>query len=399
MQRIQPESTQDIVDTVRTHAEARRPLAIEGSGSKSGLGRPVNAEMLLSMRGLSGIISYQPDELVLTAWSGTPMREIWVALAEKHQHLAFEPAASALYGSGNEAGTIGGVLASNLSGPRRPSAGAARDHFLGFSAVNGLGEEFKAGGKVVKNVTGYDLPKLLAGSMGTLALLLEVTVKVLPAPEKQRTVIVPVPDVVTGHRCLTTQLREAFEIDGAAFLPAAVAARSGIDLVRAPGSALAAMRLTGSPVSVADRCAALRAAVSLPSEELHSMRSEALWSEINEVTPLQQAEAGALWRLSVPPASGAKIATALGQGEDWLMDWGGGRLWIARQNTSAEDASAVRKAVAAVGGHATLVRGPDSLRRAIDVFPLEAPPPLLKRTKAAFDPHGILNPGRMYRDL
>jgi glycolate oxidase FAD binding subunit len=399
VQRIQAESTQDIVDIVRSHAEAHRPLAIEGSGSKSGLGRPADAETLLSVRGLSGITSYQPDELVLTAWSGTPMREIWDALAEKRQQLAFEPAASALYGSGNEAGTIGGVLATNLSGPRRPSAGAARDHFLGFSAVNGLGEEFKAGGKVVKNVTGYDLPKLLAGSMGTLAVLLEVTVKVLPAPEKQRTVIVPVPDVATGHYCLTAQLQEAFEIDGAAFLPAAVAARSSVDLVRAPGSALAAMRLTGSPVSVGDRCSALRAAVSLPSEELHSMRSQALWAEINEVAPLLPAAASALWRLSVPPASGAKIATALGQGEDWLMDWGGGRLWIARQDASAEDAGIIRTVAATAGGHATLVRGPDVLRRAIDVFPMEAPLALLKRTKAAFDPHGILNPGRMYRDL
>ena len=399
MQRIQPESTQEIVDIVCSHADARRPMAIEGSGSKNGLGRPVDAETLVSVRGLSGIVSYQPDELVLTAWSGTPMREIWDALAEKRQHLAFEPAASALYGSGNEAGTLGGVLASNLSGPRRPSAGAARDHFLGFSAVNGLGEEFKAGGKVVKNVTGYDLPKLLAGSMGTLAILTEVTVKVLPAPEKQRTVIVPVPDAATGHGCLIAQLREAFEIDGAAFLPAAVAARSSVDLVRAPGSALVAMRLTGSPVSVADRCAGLRAAVSLPSEELHSMRSQALWAEINEVAPLLPAEAGALWRLSVPPASGAKIAAALGEGDDWLMDWGGGRLWIARQDASAEDAESVRTAVRATGGHATLVRGPDSLRRPIDVFPMEAPLSLLKRTKASFDPHGILNPGRMYRDL
>ena len=397
MQRIQPESTQDIVHIVRSHAAARRPLAIEGSGSKSGLGRPVDAEALLSVRGLSGITSYQPDELVLTAWSGTPMREIWDALAEKRQHLAFEPAASALYGSGNEAGTLGGVLASNLSGPRRPSAGAARDHFLGFSAVNGQGEAFKAGGKVVKNVTGYDLPKLLAGSMGTLAVLLEVTVKVLPAPEKQRTVIVPVPDAVTGHRCLIAQLREAFEIDGAALLPATVAARSSVDLVRGATSALAALRLTGSPVSVSDRCAALRAAIGLPSEELHSARSQTIWAEINEVSSLLPAESAALWRLSVPPASGERVAAQLGEGDDWLMDWGGGRLWITRRNASAEDAAVVRKAVAAVGGHATLMRGPEELRRAIDVFPMEAPPALLQRTKAAFDPHGILNPGRMYR--
>jgi glycolate oxidase FAD binding subunit len=396
VQRIQPESLSEIVDTVRAHAEARQPLAIEGSGSKSGLGRPVDAEAMLSVRGLSGIRVYQPDELVLTAWSGTPMREIWDALTEKRQHLAFEPAASALYGSGNEAGTIGGVLASNLSGPRRPSAGAARDHFLGFSAVNGLGEEFKAGGKVVKNVTGYDLPKLLAGSMGTLAVMLEVTVKVLPAPEKQRTVIVPVPELAAGHRCLITQLQEAFEIDGAALLPASVAARSGVDLVRGAGSALAAMRLTGSPVSVEDRCAALRAAIGMPTEELHSARSQALWSEINEVASLLPIES-ALWRLSVPPASGARIAGDLGEGEDWLIDWGGGRLWVTRRETSAEDAARVRKAVAAIGGHATLVRGPESLRRAIDVFPMEVPPALLRRTKAAFDPHGILNPGRMYQ--
>ncbi len=397
MQRLQPESISEVVQTVRAHAEARRPLAIEGSGGKSGLGRPVDAETTLSLRGLSGITSYQPDELVLTAWSGTPMREIWEALAEKRQHLAFEPAAGMLFGSGNEAGTIGGVLASNLSGPRRPSAGAARDHFLGFSAVNGLGEEFKAGGKVVKNVTGYDLPKLLAGSMGTLAIMTEVTVKVLPAPEKQRTVIVPVPDVVTGHRCLITQLQEAFEIDGAAFLPAAVAARSGVDLVRAPGSALAAMRLTGSPVSVADRCAALRAALGMATEELHSARSQALWSEINEVGSLLPAETDAFWRLSVPPASGARIADELGEGEAWMMDWGGGRLWIARRDASAEDATRLRQALSAIGGHATLVRGPESLRRAIDAFPMEAPPALLQRVKASLDPHGILNPGRMYR--
>jgi len=128
------------------------------------------------------------------------------------------------------------------------------------------------------------------------------------------------------------------------------------------------------------------------------MRSQALWAEINEVASLLPAEASALWRLSVPPASGAKIAAELGEGEEWLMDWGGGRLWIARRSATVEDAALVRRVVAAAGGHATLVRGPESLRAAIDVFPMEAPPALLQRMKTAFDPHGILNPGRMYRD-
>jgi glycolate oxidase FAD binding subunit len=393
VQRIDITTPSEVVEVVRAAVDSGKPLAIEGSGSKSGYGRPVDADATLSLNGLSGIRDYQPDELVLTAWAGTPLSEIVAALTEKRQHLAFEPALSnALLGGG----TIGGIIATNLAGPRRPTAGAARDHFLGFTAVNGLGEEFKAGGKVVKNVTGYDLPKLLAGSMGTLAVLLEVTVKVLPAPEKQRTVIVPVADAATGHRCLIAASQEAFEVDGAAVLPAEVAARSDVDLVRAPGGMLAALRLTGSPVSVADRCAALRASIALPSEELHTARSVALWKEIGDVAPLVSGDA--VWRVSVPSAAGARVAAELAQG-DWLMDWGGGRMWLTRRDPSAEDAARVRKIVAAVGGHATLVHGPESLRRAIDVFAMEAPAALVKRVKASFDPHCIFNPGRMYRDL
>lgn len=396
---LEPGNPSDVAEIIRTHAAARRSLAIQGQGTKAGLGRPVAAEDTLCLRGLSGIVSYQPEELVLTAKCGTPLREITEALAEKRQHLAFEPVATgSLFGDSNEGGSIGGVLAANLSGPRRLMAGAARDHFLGFSAVNGLGEEFKAGGKVVKNVTGYDLPKLLAGSMGTLAALTEVTVKVLPAPEKQRTVLIPVSDATAGHRHLVTLMQGTFEIDGAAFLPAGIAARSGVDMVRALGGALAALRLSGSPVSVADRCAALRASLGCPSEELHSMRSRDLWAEIRDVAPLLPSGGACVWRISVPPAAGAKTAVGLETGDAWLMDWGGGLLWVARADTSTADAAKVRAAVTETGGHATLVRGPENLRREIDVFGREAPSALLKRVKEAFDPHGILNPGRMYRD-
>lgn len=396
---LEPGHGGEAADIIRAHAADKRPLAIEGLGSKAGLGRPVAAENVLSLRNVAGIVSYQPDELVLTAKAGTPLREIQTALAEKNQHLAFEPmTAGRLLGESNDQGSIGGVLAANLSGPRRPSAGAARDHFLGFTAVNGLGEEFKAGGKVVKNVTGYDLPKLLAGSMGTLAALTEVTVKVLPAPEKQRTVLIPVSDAAQGHARMIALLQDAFEIDGAAFLPAAVAARSGVDLVRGLGSALIALRLSGAPGSCADRCAGLRGLLEGPTEELHSMRSRGLWSEIRDVAALMPAE-DCLWRLSVPPKSGAAIAAQLAGAEDYLMDWGGGLLWIARQDASAADAELVRAALAACGGHATLVRGPEALRREIDVFAREAPLAVLARVKDAFDPLRILNPGRMYREL
>jgi glycolate oxidase FAD binding subunit len=397
---LAPDRPGQVAEIIRAHAAEKTPLALQGLGSKAGLGRPVAAADTLSLRNLSGIVSYQPAELVLTAQAGTPMREIQAALDETNQHLAFEPMnAGGLLGPSNEQGSIAGVLAANLSGPRRPSAGAARDHFLGFSAVNGLGEEFKAGGKVVKNVTGYDLPKLLAGSMGTLAALTEVTVKVLPAPEKQRTVLIPVADAASGHRRMIALLQEAYEIDGAALLPASVAARSGVDLVRAPGSALVALRLTGAPGSCADRCAGVRQVLGAPSEELHSMRSRALWAEIRDVASLLPGE-GCLWRVSVPPKAGAAIIAALAEGTaDWLMDWGGGLLWIARSAASAADAALVRAAITSVGGHATLMRGPEALRREIDVFAQDAPTALLKRVKESFDPLHILNPGRMYREL
>jgi glycolate oxidase FAD binding subunit len=202
-----------------------------------------------------------------------------------------------------------------------------------------------------------------------------------------------------GHRHLIALMQGTFEIDGAAYLPARIAARSGVDMVRNIGGALAALRLTGSPVSTADRCAGLRASLNGPSEELHSMRSRDLWAEIRDVAPLLPDTGGCLWRISAPPSAGAKIAAALAAPEgDWLMDWGGGLLWILRAEASAEDAARVRAALGESGGHATLVRGPETLRREIDVFAREAPPALLRRVKDAFDPHGILNPGRMYRD-
>src|SRR6185295_13372738 len=188
---LQPATEAELAELVRWAAAEELPLELVASGSKPGFGRPVQSAHRLDLGRLAGIRDYQPAELVLTAGAATPMAELETALAAEHQMLAFEPGDWApLYGRPAGSGTLGGALACNLAGPRRIKAGAARDHFLGFRAVSGRGEAFKAGGKVVKNVTGYDLPKLLCGSMGTLAVMTEITVKVLPAPEKARTVLV-----------------------------------------------------------------------------------------------------------------------------------------------------------------------------------------------------------------
>ncbi len=398
-----PESPFQVLDAIQGALAEKHLLAIEGQGSKRDWGRPVAGDVRVSLRRSSGIIAYEPDELVLTALAGTPIAEIEAALAERRQHLAFEPPDLApLWGGAKGAGTLGGVLACNLSGPSRPKAGAARDHFLGFKAVNGLGQEFKSGGRVVKNVTGYDLSKLMAGSFGTLAILTEVTVKVLPAPEKQRTALFGFDTLGGAHRFLVQALLGEFEMDGAAILPAAPQARIAIDRLLGLGPFLVACRMSGTGASVEARCSSLRASGITAGEELHSMNSRLLWAAIRDVSALLPDNARQIWRLSVPPSDGetvvAKVLDAFPQAE-WLMDWGGGLIWLSVPDTNGDSASLVRGAIAPGRGHATLLRGPAALRAAIDPMPIEpGSGDLLRRVKHSFDPHGLLNPGRLYRD-
>ena len=292
-------------------------------------------------------------------------------------------------------------LACNLSGPRRIKAGAARDHFLGMHAVSGRGERFKAGGRVVKNVTGYDVCKLLAGSYGTLALMHEVTVKVLPAPERTRTVLVFGLEPAAALDALGAALGSAHEVSGAAHMPAEIAARSAVSYVAGAGAAVSAVRVEGFPASVEARCEALRALLGPfgAVEELHSKNSATLWREIRDVRAFAD-DSRPLWRLSVPPASGAAAAARVAEAADVraLFDWGGGLLWLAVDGAPDAGEVPVRAAAMAVGGHATLVRADAPTRAARAVFQPQATglAALTARIKRAFDPTGVLNPGRMY---
>ena len=406
---LRPRDGKDVEEAVRGALAEAKSLEIVGHGSKRAIGRPAQTDLTLDLSGLSGVTLYEPEELVLSAKVGTPLAEIEALVESKGQQLAFEPMDfAALFGTTAGRGTMGGVLATNLAGPRRLKAGAARDHFLGFSAVSGRGETFKSGGRVVKNVTGYDLSKLMAGSWGTLAAMTEVTIKVLPRPETEATVILTGLGDAKAAAAMTAAMGTSCEVSGAAHLPAVVVSRIPLGEPVAVGRALTALRLEGVAPSVAHRKGALSAAMRPFGEvgTIDDTSSRNLWRQVRDVTPFAASRTGAeapLWCISTAPAKGAELMRLIAAGIDAevLYDWAGGRLWVLIARADDAAAALVRRAVKTCGGHATLVRAPAALRAAVDVFePQEAAlAALTKRVKDGFDPKGILNPGRMYAGI
>ncbi len=386
-----PIDENEVADIVSVAAARQTPLAVMGGGTRAGLGRPVQAAAALSTAEMRGVTLYEPAELVISAKAGTPFAEVEALLAENGQRLTFEPPDHrALYGSEGEP-TIGAVAAANLSGPRRIVGGAARDGLIGLRAVTGRGEAVKTGGRVMKNVTGYDLVKFLAGSYGTLAVLSEVTFKVLPAPETESTLVIEGLDDAAAVAALSTALATPFSVTGAAHIPLSP---------KGPGHTC--LRLEGFAASVADRTQRLGA---MPgpfggARVLDEARSATLWRAIRDLDALKAPADAPVWRLSVKPGAAPALVETLHRAFACraLYDWGGGLVWIAGGDGPDAGAGAVRAAIAAVGGHATLVRAPDDVRNAVAVFqPL--PDPLMaltRKLKESFDPSGILNPGRMY---
>jgi glycolate oxidase FAD binding subunit len=405
MTRFVPTSIDELRDAVAGALAVQEPVEIVGGGSKRGLGRPLQTAHTLDLSRLSGIRDYAPSELVLTAGAATPLAEIERALDAAGQILAFEPPDwRGLLGVPDEESTgptLGGILAANLSGPRRIRAGAARDHFLGFRAVSGRGEIFKAGGKVVKNVTGYDLSKLMAGSWGTLAALEEVTVKLLPRPEAVATVLLAGIAPAAATRVMAAALGSPLEVSGAAYLPPGT--RMPLALPGGPG--MVALRVEGPSPSVAFRRDSLirEHGTAAAAETLAQSESIAFWRAIGEVAPLAGLGNRAVWRISVAPARGADLAASLAPPLDcvWFLDWGGGLIWAAIAEQGDAGAQMIRQAIRGPDGrgtgHATLTRASPGLRRAVAPFePQPAPLSLLsRRVKDAFDPAHILNPGRM----
>jgi glycolate oxidase FAD binding subunit len=383
-----------VMAAVRAAHDAGEPLRVQGGGSKYAMLRPVQAAGTLSAAALTGITLYSPGELVLSARAGTPLAELEAAVAAAGQQITAEvPDFSALLGS-TAAPTLGGTVAANLSGPRRVAWGAMRDHVLGVRAVNGTGELIRSGGRVLKNVTGLDLCRLLAGSHGTLAVLTEITLKVLPAPERRASLVVRLADPARGVAALSAALGSPYGVSAAAFIPAALAGR-------VPGlkGAAAIVRLEDFAASVAYRAERLRGELTEfgAVELLDEATTLAAWAAVRDAAPLV-GEPAAVWRVSVRPSAGPGVASALERafGAVWFVDWGGGLVWIAGPASAAAHEQ-VCAAARAAGGTWMLFRAPEALRAAVAVIPPEPPAlaAIARRVKAAFDPRGVLNPGRL----
>ena len=401
---ISPESEQQALELIQWAVAANRTIAIRGKNSKQGFGFQVEADCSVSMEKLTGILEYYPEELVMSALPGTPLEQVRQELDQHHQHLAFEPLALNRMYQVQDEGTIGGVFSGNLAGPRRFKAGSARDHILGVRAINGRGETWKSGGKVIKNVSGYDMSKLIAGSWGTLSVVTEVIFKVLPAPATSMSLAVWGLPTEQGMALLTDIISTPFETSGLAYLPEPALTAIGQSEMSFPGESLALMRLEGTKLSVSERLRALKQ--RLPDDYTASVIDQAesvsVWSWIRDVTPLHDAQrTPGILRVSIPPASVAGLTRFIDQlgGCIWYLDAAGSWLWVGICQAAGEDKlNAIRQEVSGIGGSTTLYRATATMKKNADIYSFadESIKRLNEKIKDSFDPANILNPGRLY---
>lgn len=398
---IKPNSESEVANAVREAGGSDATFEIVSCGTKRSLGRPVEADVILDTSALAGIVKYEPEELVITARAATPVAEIEAALTEKRQMLGFSPADwGPLFRTVPGRATLAGIVAANACGARRVKAGAVRDHVIGCRFVNGNGEAIKAGGPVIKNVTGFDVPKLMCGAFGTLGVLTELTLRVTPAPLRVAALALRA-DAKDGLRFLREALRLPLDPTGLSYIPDVFPTPAGSvsqSIIAVSGGA-ALIRVEGTDAPLQDKLDKLRA--HFASREAIVLDDEVtrnLFRDIDNCGLLAESDS-AIWRLCVPPSE-AHAALEAAKPDFWYADWAGGLLWFGLPAT-AGIATRLRAITARAGGHATLVRGSTEARGKLDVFEPEglARAGLTRNVKNAFDPECVFNPGRMYKDV
>ncbi len=402
---VRPATEWELQRLLEEATKTNAPMEIVGSGTKRDIGRPTSAPTVMTTSSLTGVRLYEPTELVMAARGGTLVTRIESDLASQGQMLAFEPVDLApVIGKEPGNGSIGALFAMNISGSRRVMSGAARDHLLGVTAVSGAGTAFRSGGRVMKNVTGLDLARTVSGSWGTLAVLTEVTFKVMPRPEETATLILLGLEDGIAIEALSSATTSPYEVSGAIHIQAPLAARLWHQGLRGEQRAVTAIRIENFSTSVAYRVQRLKEELK-PYGEVYVLGNDsslALWDELRQLSILQGTDAP-LWRISTSPKAGPKVVAAITRFmtcHAWY-DWAGGLVWAEVLPTSDAGAADLRRVIASHGGHATLIRAEPSVRASIDVFqPLEAGlARITAKLKAVFDPANILNRGRMYAAL
>jgi glycolate oxidase FAD binding subunit len=385
--RLTPNHVGDVADIVREANTSCQRCEIVGGGTKRSLGSPVDADLQLDLSAIAGVELYEPEELVLKVKAGTPVSQIREVLAKKNQQLAFEPPQyAALFGNSTSEDTIGGIVACNLSGPRRILSGSVRDAVLGIEAVNGRGETFKGGGRTVKNVTGYDIPRLLTGSYGVLAVITSITLKIHPAPAREVTLVLTGLSDAVAIQVLSGSLKMPLDISAAVHL----SGRSS--------DSLTAFRLEGFSESVAARERELGKYLEKmgPVTLMVGDESTAFWRRQRDLSDFASDPEACVWRLLLPATKAARVVAAT-RGEV-LYDWGGSQIFIKSSAEGARSvATSLRTLAGEVGGSACLFKAPAALRLDLGTFQPrpKAYQELAERIRASFDPNSVLNPGKL----
>lgn len=403
---FRPAAEWELQSMIARLAREKRGIEVVGHGALRNTGRVASSDVVLTTSGLKGVTLYEPTELVMSARSGTPVFEIEQILAARGQMLAFEPVdLGPATGAPGGALSIGGVFATNFSGSRRIAVGSARDNLLGVRAVNGRGELFKSGGRVMKNVAGIDVARGLTGSWGTLAVMTEVTFKVAPLPQTMQTLAyIGLPDDL-AIEALGIAMATPLEVTGAVHLPKNCAERLKVPKLKGVRHSLTLLRLETFSTSIDERKEKLKTALKVYGNpiELDPEETFGLWSEFRTLSVMPFSTDTSLWRISTLPTKAPEIVAAIQKFMHAVAfyDWSGALVWLEVPAAADAGAADVRRAVAVRGGHATLIRAEPEIRSTVDVFePLKPEIERLTRgIKSAFDPNGLLNRGRMYANF
>ena len=400
---FKPSSREEITEIIKNCYKKSIPLEINGTKSKNKIGRNFQSEKTLDLSGYSGIIEYKPEELYIKVKAGTPLKEILEAIEKNNQQLAFEPIDFGfLFEGKSNGGTIGGVVACNFAGPRRFKVGSARDHVLGFQGINGKGEIIKSGGTVVKNVTGYDLCKLVSGSYGTLTVLTELSIKVLPKPESSKTLIINNPHLKKAMEYLGTALSSSSDPSGGVFYPERFENNFVFNDLTHKG-ALTAIRIEGPTNSVDQRISRLVKELSLLENEysvLDNFQTDLFWSKTRNLEVFSNLKNNLL-RVIVPVSETLNVIQKLKKYEiNYFLDWGGNLIWLELEQISLKILREIKEITKEHSGYFTIIKLEDDLKASADIFTIDPIKyKISEKIKKSFDPKRIFNPGKMYSGI